>query len=314
MTRSWHIERVSLAPSCSKTDERLPNFLERVASHPPAALCAVHFLAVSCVGLIAKIQFVGEQCCCSSRGRARRNILEREFQTLQVALPDVAKEVNVSRFVEAHREEFTALLPARFLRKPDPQIELVLTLIALDQVSTAGLHLLSLSNACNSAFTGLSLVRLDTIRASSWHIACLRYAAHLWTYSFGVGSVPIPPLKECQLQALAARLELEYVQRKRKLRLNRNGLTARVERVTIAGPGEPVYLKGLEKPPLTLPQYDVIKALLDAGERGLSKDEMDYRSKHGDARKILKRLANSDADWEAVIQFPGKACGGYRIR
>jgi len=64
---------------------------------------------------------------------------------------------------------------------------------------------------------------------------------------------------------------------------------------------------------LTRPQYGVVKALLEAGERGLSKDELDHKSKHGDARKILKRLAESDADWKAVIHFPGKPGVGCRI-
>jgi hypothetical protein len=84
-------------------------------------------------------------------------------------------------------------------------------------------------------------------------------------------------------------------------------------RVVLHGPGERPIVGGAEKRPLTLPQYDVVKALLEAGERGLSKDELDRKSKHGDARKILKRLADSDADWKAVISFPGKRGGGYRI-
>jgi hypothetical protein len=84
-------------------------------------------------------------------------------------------------------------------------------------------------------------------------------------------------------------------------------------RVVLPGPGECPTVCGKEKTPLTLPQYDVVKALLEAGERGLSKDELDRKSKRGDARKILKRLAESDADWEAVIHFPGAPGRGYRI-
>jgi hypothetical protein len=70
---------------------------------------------------------------------------------------------------------------------------------------------------------------------------------------------------------------------------------------------------GHTKGPLTRAQYDVVQALLEAGERGLSKDELDRKSKHGDARKILKRLAASDTDWKAVIHFPGKPGRGYGI-
>jgi len=69
----------------------------------------------------------------------------------------------------------------------------------------------------------------------------------------------------------------------------------------------------MKREPLTLPQYDVVKALLGAGVRGLSKDKLDRKSKHGDARKILKRLADSDPDWEEAISFPGKPGGRYRI-
>jgi len=46
-------------------------------------------------------------------------------------------------------------------------------------------------------------------------------------------------------------------------------------------------------------------ALLQAGDKGLTKDELDVKSNHGDARGILKRLAKTDSDWEFVISFPG---------
>jgi len=71
---------------------------------------------------------------------------------------------------------------------------------------------------------------------------------------------------------------------------------------------------GKEKPSLTTAQYDVVKALHEAGPKGLSKDELDKKSLHEDARKILKRLAEADNDWERVISFPGKAGMRYRIR
>jgi hypothetical protein len=70
---------------------------------------------------------------------------------------------------------------------------------------------------------------------------------------------------------------------------------------------------GREKDRLTVPQYDGVKALLDAGELGLSKDQLDRESGHGDARKILKRLADSDHDWKVVIHFPRKPFGRYRV-
>src|SRR5262249_4389430 len=84
-------------------------------------------------------------------------------------------------------------------------------------------------------------------------------------------------------------------------------------RVVLHGPGERPTACGPDKVPLTRAQYDTVKALLDAGPAGLSKDQLDHKSGHGDARKILKRLAESDSDWAAVVHFPGKPGGGYRI-
>lgn len=74
------------------------------------------------------------------------------------------------------------------------------------------------------------------------------------------------------------------------------------------------YVAGKEKK-LTTPQYDVVKALLAAGNDGLSKDALDQKGKHGDARKILSRLRESDPDWAKVIVMPGRPhSGGYRIK
>jgi hypothetical protein len=84
-------------------------------------------------------------------------------------------------------------------------------------------------------------------------------------------------------------------------------------RVVLRSPSERPSVCGEEKDRLTLAQYEVVQALLAAGERGLSKDELDRKSKRGDARKVLKRLAESDPDWKAVIHFPGKPGRGYRI-
>ena len=55
-------------------------------------------------------------------------------------------------------------------------------------------------------------------------------------------------------------------------------------------------------------------ALIDAGENGLTKDTLDSESKHGDARKIMKRLADGDRDWKSVLLFPVKTGRGYRIK
>ena len=63
-----------------------------------------------------------------------------------------------------------------------------------------------------------------------------------------------------------------------------------------------------------MPQYDVVKALLAAGDGGLSKDSLANESNHGDAHRVLKRLADSDPDWALVIQMADKPGCRYRIR
>jgi hypothetical protein len=63
----------------------------------------------------------------------------------------------------------------------------------------------------------------------------------------------------------------------------------------------PPVVRGVVKRILSKAQYEVIQALLDAGPAGLSKDELEEKSNHADARKILKRLHESDPDWKRVI-------------
>jgi hypothetical protein len=84
-------------------------------------------------------------------------------------------------------------------------------------------------------------------------------------------------------------------------------------RVELRGPAEGPIVLGKTKSKLTTAQYNVLKALLDAGEAGLTKDGLDRNSGHGDARKIMKRLAASDPDWNAVLSFPGTPGKKYRI-
>jgi hypothetical protein len=87
------------------------------------------------------------------------------------------------------------------------------------------------------------------------------------------------------------------------------------KQVQLFGPGQQPIVKGKKKPALTKPRYDVVATLIRAGEAGLSKDALDKNSKHGDARRVLRRLADGDRDWRAVIQFPGTGGMGkhYRI-
>ena len=52
---------------------------------------------------------------------------------------------------------------------------------------------------------------------------------------------------------------------------------------------------------------------IEAGEVGLTGPELKGKTGHEDARKFLKRLANSDEDWAKVIDFAGKPGHRYRI-
>jgi hypothetical protein len=81
----------------------------------------------------------------------------------------------------------------------------------------------------------------------------------------------------------------------------------------LGDPRDPVTVLGLRKPPLSPAKYRLVKALLGAGEAGLSKDELDKQGKCTEGRKYLRELADSDRDWKAVLVFPGKSWGRYRI-
>ena len=83
--------------------------------------------------------------------------------------------------------------------------------------------------------------------------------------------------------------------------------------VVLGSFGDPVHVNGKEKPSLTWAQYHVVKALIEAGNDGLTKDQLDVKSGRFEARKILRRLANSDPDWAAVIKMAGRPGCHYRI-
>jgi hypothetical protein len=84
-------------------------------------------------------------------------------------------------------------------------------------------------------------------------------------------------------------------------------------RVVLRSREEGAIVLGKPKRKLTTPQYNVVKALLEAGEVGLTKDELVSKSKHGDARGILTRLAEKE-DWKKVIHLAGLTGRRYRIK
>jgi hypothetical protein len=70
---------------------------------------------------------------------------------------------------------------------------------------------------------------------------------------------------------------------------------------------------GVEKDTLTEAQYDVIKALLDAGESGLNKNRLIKNSGHTGAVNVLRRLSEKDPAWRSVIRLAGKKGCAYRL-
>lgn len=64
---------------------------------------------------------------------------------------------------------------------------------------------------------------------------------------------------------------------------------------------------------MTHAQYDVVKALLQAGVTGLHKAALKKRSNREDALGILGRLAEK-SDWHAVIVMAEEAGCGYRLK
>ncbi len=82
--------------------------------------------------------------------------------------------------------------------------------------------------------------------------------------------------------------------------------------VILGKPGDQPIVNGNITPRLTLARYHIIKALIDAAEKGLTGDELVNKSGHGGAVNTLKAMAR-DRDWGAVIQLPGSSGGRYRI-
>ena len=120
----------------------------------------------------------------------------------------------------------------------------------------------------------------------------------------GVGT-GIPKLTSA-LRTLLRRLEL-------RLEQATPPATTPSPAVVLASRTKQPIVRGTPKPILRVAQFNVVKALVDAGDTGLTVDQLVHHSGHTDARGILRRLADSDPDWRAVIHFPGKSGGHYRI-
>lgn len=83
-----------------------------------------------------------------------------------------------------------------------------------------------------------------------------------------------------------------------------------VPAVVLAGPDDAPIVFGVPKRPLAPKTYHAVKALIDAGEKGLNKDSLNADS---DRITLLRRLREKDNDWKDAISFPGEPWGRYRI-
>lgn len=84
--------------------------------------------------------------------------------------------------------------------------------------------------------------------------------------------------------------------------------------VVLHGPDKEPVVLGKERPKLWTARFNVIRALIDAGKSGLTKDQLAAKSGHSDAVGILKRLAASDPDfWGKAILLPRTTGQHYRL-
>lgn len=82
--------------------------------------------------------------------------------------------------------------------------------------------------------------------------------------------------------------------------------------VELDGEGKPTRVLGECMPALTSAQYKLVKALVEAGDKGLSKAELEGIA--GDPLKTLRRLRTKYPLWAEAIQMAGRAYGRYRIK
>jgi hypothetical protein len=91
-------------------------------------------------------------------------------------------------------------------------------------------------------------------------------------------------------------------------------IAAKDDLVILYGPFDEPRVLGTPKPALGKVRHKVIKTLIEAGDDGLSLDELRNQSTHMGARNVLTGIARKDDDWRSVIWFPGRSrVGGYRI-
>lgn len=83
--------------------------------------------------------------------------------------------------------------------------------------------------------------------------------------------------------------------------------------IILRGENDRPLVNGVKKRPLRESQYNVLQVLAEAKDDGLSGSELDRKSGHTDARKILERLKEKDEDWGKVILMAEESGKGYKI-
>jgi len=112
-------------------------------------------------------------------------------------------------------------------------------------------------------------------------------------------------------QVIAGELGIKHLQRER-LRRGDKIPAAPPSVVQLRGKAMGPIVLGREKPPLSIAQYHAVSSLLRGGVEGCRLSDMDEWGPTG-WHKVLNRLKASDPDWDAVIHFPGRPYGRYRI-
>ena len=81
--------------------------------------------------------------------------------------------------------------------------------------------------------------------------------------------------------------------------------------VILRGMHKRPIVKGRKVKPLTSGRYDLIRRLIEAGEGGMTKDEMEFTC--SSARTMLKALCKRNEGWDNVIHMAKETGGGYSI-
>jgi hypothetical protein len=78
-------------------------------------------------------------------------------------------------------------------------------------------------------------------------------------------------------------------------------------------PGRATLIDGQRMEPVTGSQYAILSALLDAGDEGLTPEQIVRITGQGGWRQTLWRLKLAHPLWDAIIVFPGRRGRPYRL-